>query len=581
MPSIASVSSLYGGLTQVLRKYGSGGTVVANTVTASEGSSIQFNLSMNNFPPSLAGFGYQLNLARGNFGSISGSDFQDFGLTTSTTIDSSGNAADVKSLNTDLVTEGTESFFAEYRTGFPDYLVLARSAEVYVADTSVNPYAPTAPSLVTIWPTSGTTANVTIYYGTNIGNPIPTGVKFNLYNYNTRTLVGSGTIPSGFYVSSNSSSVTITISASAGLASGTSYDISPYFYNSYYDGPGYANTAFTTWGQVSLVGSYIPIGASNVGVAVGSTSTTWTVPPGVSIVSGAAIGAGGGCWQNCSAGGGGATSHNAWYVTQGLVLTLYAGNSANTLLATKPAATGNYVSNGGVSAIYDARGPFTVYANGGGGCILPATTVPLSGNAPPGGGGGAGGFALAPLISAGGAGGDAKPSFQPGPAAAGAGGAYFAAPYAGGLSLGGVYAGGGSGGNGGIGYNSSSNVNAASPQVSGNGSNGTNGGNGGGGGGLGYLVSPTYYTAQSVRGAGASLIGQSQSPLNNGPGGSGTGVFSSAPLPSSVGPGPYYGGGNNGRGDGGGSIGEPRGAVRITWGQEFGRPAYPNIVADV
>lgn len=107
-------------------------TVIPGSSDVNEGSSITFNVDTTYVTNGTTLY-YTLT------GSTVAADFTDSSLSGSFTI-TSNTGSFTKTLTNDVVTEGSEFFHAEVRTGSTSGTIVATSTEVLVNDTSVSPY---------------------------------------------------------------------------------------------------------------------------------------------------------------------------------------------------------------------------------------------------------------------------------------------------------------------------------------------------------------------------------------------------------------------------------------------------------
>ena len=161
--------------------------ITANTASVNEGDSVQFTVTTTDVPDNTVLY---WNIATGN---ITASDFSD--NTGSGTVTITGNTGTfTRTLALDLLTEGSESFLIQLRTGSNSGTVRVASATVVVSDTSVPTYS-ISPSTTSVNEGSSVTFTVTT-----------AGVPNGTILYWTTT----GTTNSADFSSATSGSVTIT-----------------------------------------------------------------------------------------------------------------------------------------------------------------------------------------------------------------------------------------------------------------------------------------------------------------------------------------------------------------------------------
>jgi len=308
-----------------------------------------------------------------------------------------------------------------------------------------------------------------------------------------------------------------------------------------------------TTGQLSSSGTLtrsITFGSNNINLGITSVATgqllydtpgsySWVVPTGVTSISAAVVGAGGGSipgggsYGGAGAGGGGLAYGTTISVTPGETLSVTVG-----LGGTMPSVPGTAST------------------------LLRSATVLLSG-----GGGGAG---LESPSAAGGVGGTSSGTAITGGGAGGNGGAVLAdsAAGSGGGGAGGYSGAGGAGGTYQTGFNYGNPGSASFGGGGGGGGSGSNNNSGGGaGGGVGI------YGLGSNGAGGTAASGSAPGTAGGGGGGGSGGTNGDGWNSGSLSGGSYGGGGGAGPDDNGGGPGNgANGAVRIIWGGK----TYPN-----
>jgi hypothetical protein len=267
---------------------------------------------------------------------------------------------------------------------------------------------------------------------------------------------------------------------------------------------------------ISLVVASIPTQASAATVVVFTTSTTWTVPAGVTSVSVLVVAGGGGGGTAGGGGGGGVVYNPIYTVTPGASLTVTIGAGGAALNCNCTA-----VGNSGTNSVFD-----TITALGGGGGGAYAGTAALSGGS--GGGGGNNTTNTGGAATQGNSGGGIGYGYAGGAGSNSSSG--YTAGGGGGAGAAGNSASGSISGTGGQGY--LSNISGTATYYSGGGGGGCqtsctagNGGAGGGGGG-GVWSTGTAGTGGSNGGASGSCCGGvgGNGGVNSGGGGGGMGI---------------------------------------------------------
>jgi len=338
-------------------------SVSPNTLSVTEGSSVTFNVTATNVSNGTILYWSTYT----NYGSITGSDFND-GVTSGSFTISANSGSITRTLSNDLTTEGSESFGLYIRTGSTSGTIVATSSGVTINDTSLPPTYSVSPSTSSVNEGSSVTFTVsttnvsngtTLYWSTSTVSG-----TVNASDFNDSATSGS------FTISSNSGTITRTLSNDLTVEGSESFQLQ--IRTGSTSGTIVATSSAVTISDTSTTPSGSAFYSS---ASTGAGPFNWVAPAGVTSVCVLCIGGGG-----KGGGGGGGGAGLGWKnnipVTPGASYLVVVG------------APGTNTTNGGDSYFINSS-----YVRGGGGSSATTSlgTSNRSGGTYAGDGGGNGG----------------------------------------------------------------------------------------------------------------------------------------------------------------------------------------------
>ena len=336
-------------------------TIIPNVTSVNEGSSVTFTVTTDVAPNGTTLYWTTEAVS----GTITNGDFVD-GVSVGSLSINNNTGSIVRTIRVDGLTEGTESFRLQLRTGSTSGTIVATSATVTINDvlativastTSVNEGGSVTFTVTTTNIPSGTTLTWTtnVWSGAINANDFTDGLLSGTFTVNNNT----GSIVRGIradLVTEGSEQFRITVSYLE-QSIGTSDIVT------------INDTSLTPPGQILFTSSTFGFNTQ--------TSSTWTVPAGVTSISMICIGAGGGGRSFSSGsnlggggGGGGMAYVNNFGVTPGASVTVRVGNGGSGFQTT--ATNSNRAGDGGASEIV-IGGTIRCRATGGSGGSSPST----------------------------------------------------------------------------------------------------------------------------------------------------------------------------------------------------------------
>lgn len=306
-------------------------SIVPNITSVNEGGSVTFTVTTTGVANGTTLFWNTQAVT----GLITAGDFTDNAVSGTVTINN-GTGTIVRGIRADNITEGTESFRLQLRTGSTSGVLRATSADVTINDTSMTPSYAVTPSVTSVNEGGSVTFTVTT---TNVPNGTtlfwttdPISGTININDFTDLTLSGS------FTINNNTASIVRGIRADFNTEGTESFRLR--IHTDSTAGTVRATSSIVTINDTSLTdpnavtGQVLFSGSTSVN---GTTDNTWTVPAGVRSISFVLIGAGGGSagfsdneGMGSGGGGGGLLYRNDFPVTPGTQLTISVGNSVAT-----------------------------------------------------------------------------------------------------------------------------------------------------------------------------------------------------------------------------------------------------------